>query len=488
MKGDDRSGPSPFLILIRISLERTTMITPSVCRALAVVAFLLLAFPAVAASPADGASQPTVGATLAEAKSLIAEGKAEEALAVLRALPRDGENRTEVLFQTGLAAIAAAGRESLSEDAREALLDEAIAALRAILIDRPDLVRVRLELARAFFLKREDSLSRQHFEQVLAGKPPPAVAANLNRFLAAMRARRQWSGYFGLSIAPDSNVNAASGSDIIYLDTAFGRLGFRRDAASKARSGLGVSVWGGGEYEYPLHERLRLRAGADAAHREYGGRRFDRSYLGVHLGPRWLADAKTDVSVLAEAGRQWAAGRPESGTLGVRIEAGRRLSRRVALNASAAWRERDYRNSGALDGPVMELSLGGTWVATPTLRVRASVGHDRERPKTAARRSSGLWGRLGADLALPLGFTVGASGKMAWTDYRGGDRGWPHYTKDGKGRADRTRTLSVSLLNRGFTLAGFSPQLVLVNEVRKTNAQTLDYKRNRAELRFVKQF
>ena len=109
------------------------MITPSVCHALAVVVFLLLAFPAVAASPADGASQPTVGATLAEAKSLIAEGKAEEALAVLRALPRDGENRTEVLFQTGLAAIAAAGRESLSEDAREALLDEAIAALRAIL-------------------------------------------------------------------------------------------------------------------------------------------------------------------------------------------------------------------------------------------------------------------------------------------------------------------------------------------------------------------
>ena len=36
---------------------------------------------------------------------------------------------------------------------------------------RPGLVRVRLELARAFFLKGEDSLARSHFERVLAGKP-----------------------------------------------------------------------------------------------------------------------------------------------------------------------------------------------------------------------------------------------------------------------------------------------------------------------------
>ena len=42
--------------------------------------------------------------------------------------------------------------------------------------------------------------------------------------------------------------------------------------------------------------------------------------------------------------------------------------------------------------------------------------------------------------------------------------------------------------NRAFTVAGFSPRLSLVREERDTNAQALDYKRNRAELSFVRQF
>ena len=49
-----------------------------------------------------------------------------------------------------------------------------------MLVKGPGLVRVRLELARAFFLKEEDSPATRHFEQVLAGQPPAAVALNVN--------------------------------------------------------------------------------------------------------------------------------------------------------------------------------------------------------------------------------------------------------------------------------------------------------------------
>ena len=80
-----------------------------------------------------------------------------------------------------------------------------------------DLVRVRLELARAFFLKREDDLARESFERVLAGEPPPTMAANIRRFLREIWARRRWSARFGLALAPDSNLNAASDDDVIYI-------------------------------------------------------------------------------------------------------------------------------------------------------------------------------------------------------------------------------------------------------------------------------
>ncbi len=465
------------------------MAIASVCRALAVAAMILwMASPATADSPAGTRPpRPQVdAAAIEQARSLITAGRPEEALTILRELPRDSRRRTEVLFQTGLAAIAAAGKENIPEDQREALLDEAIAALHTILIDRPGLMRVRLELARAFFLKREDSLSRRHFEQVLAGKPAAAVVANIQRFLAIMRTRRRWSAYFGVAIAPDTNINGASDTEIIQIDTVFGRLPFRRDEESRAQSGVGLSIWGGGEYQYPLSGRLRLRVGADAAQQEYEGRRFDKTYLAGHLGPRWLAGAATEVNVLADAQRRWSAGRPDNDALGARIEGEHRLTRQLGVRGTAAWRQRDYRRSKVLDGPVADFSLGAVWVATPTLRTRATLGYSRVRPKEETMRNSSRWGRLGASFALPMGFTLGASGELRWTDYKG--EGRAHLTSDGTARADRTRTLRVSVLNRGVTLAGFSPQLVLVNEVRKTNAQALDYKRNRGELRFIRQF
>ena len=104
------------------------------------------------------------------------------------------------LFASGMKALNAAGRAT--PDERDELLDEAIAAFRKMLVANPSLVRVRLELARAFFLKGEDSLAKRHFEHVLAGKPPAGVVLNINRFLAQIRARKRWSVHVGMALAP----------------------------------------------------------------------------------------------------------------------------------------------------------------------------------------------------------------------------------------------------------------------------------------------
>ena len=463
----------------------------SVCRALAFAAVLVSTSTAALASADSPAGvQPrlsSVEAAVEQARRLMAAGEPEKALDLLRELPREGSFRLSVLFQTGMAAVAASGKGGLAEERRDALLDEAVAALHAILVDRPDLVRVRLELARAFFLKEEDGLSRRHFEQVLAGDPPPAVAANIRRFLSVMRARRRWSAYAGAAIAPNSNINGASDEEIVYIDTAFGRLPFRRSAESRAQSGVGLSVWGGGEYQYPLGERVRLRVGADVARNEYRGSRFDRTFMGVHMGPRWLVAPGAEVSVLGVAHRQWVAGRPDNDALGARVEARRGLTPRLGVNGSVSWRRRDYRRGNALDGPVADFSLGVVWVATPTLRTRASLGYVREHTEFVPGRNGTRLGRLGAELALPLGFTLGAGAEMRWRDFKGTGR--DYLTLDGARRSDRTHILRVSLLNRAFTVMGFSPQAVFVNEVLKTNAQNPgDYTRNRGELRFVRQF
>ena len=390
------------------------------------------------------------------------------------------QDRPDALFREGMIAVEAAQKPGLSEAARDILLDEAIAAFRAMLVADPGLARVRLELARAFFLKGEDRLARQHFERVLAGSPPPAVVYNVRRFLAEIRARRRWSLHFGFALAPDTNIGGSSDQRII---TIYG-LPFERDAEDLATSGIGASVWGGWAYQHPIGERFRARVGIDASVRDYAGSRFDRVFLAAHAGPRWLVDRDTDASLLASARRHWSAGAPDHDALGSRLEGAHRLTRRLTANARASWHERSYRTQTHLDGPAVDVSLGAAWVVTPTLRADAAAGWGRDRPEMERWRHERRWLRLGATTALPKGFTVGASGELRLADYEG--NWFPHTL--GEPREDRTYSIRLSVHNRAIAWKGFSPQLSLVHEVRDTNAQLYDYERTGGELRFVRVF
>ena len=182
-------------------------------RVLAASAFLLLPATAWSAGeepPSPPAASRSAAAETAKAQALFKAGRFEEALAILRPLAAAGPGHLDIRFQAGMAAIGASKKPDIAEAKREALLDEAIAAFRTMLIADPGLVRVRLELARAFFLKCEDRLATRHFEQVLAGKPPAPVVLNVNRFLSQMRARKRWSLRLGMALAPDSNISSQS--------------------------------------------------------------------------------------------------------------------------------------------------------------------------------------------------------------------------------------------------------------------------------------
>ena len=310
----------------------------------------MLSAPAWGETDEPVASSTPEVSGIAESRSRIQEGKYDEALAILRPLARGREVDAGVLFQIGLAATGASQQPGLAEDQRKALLDEAIGAFRTMLIDRPGLVRVRLELARALFLKGENDLSRRHFEHVLAGNPPAPVLANVRRFLAEIRARRRWTLHTGFALAPDTNIGGTSDERIIHIDIGGQRLPFRRDAEDLTTSGIGVSVWTGGEYQYPLGDGVRLRAGANLSRRDYAGSRFDQTFVSGHAGPRWLVGRNTEASVLASVQRRWSAGAPDYDALGARAEAGHRFTRRVTANAQVSWHDRRYRTRTLLCG------------------------------------------------------------------------------------------------------------------------------------------
>ncbi len=386
----------------------------------------------------------------------------------------------EAQFQKGMAAVEEA-IATPDADRRDVLLDEAISVFHAMLVANPGLVRVRLELAHAFFLKGEDSLARLHFEDVLAGEVPAAVRANVNRFLAEIRARRRWSFNLGFALAPDTNIGATSEERIIYI---YG-LPFERDAEELSTSGVGLSAWLSGEYQYPWGERRRLRAGADVSRRDYAGSSFDQTFVSVHGGPRWLVGANAEASMLASVQRRWIGGGQFYDAHGARLETARRVSRQVTMFTRASYHDLSYRTETHLDGPVADVMLGGAWIMRSTVRADGALGWGQEHTELERWRHQRKWLRLGVSVALPLGFTVGGSGEMRWTDYEGN---WYPHTLGGEPREDRTRSLRLSVYNRAFAWRGFSPRLSLVHEVRETNAQLYDYRRTGGELSLVRVF
>ena len=400
------------------------------------------------------------------------------------------------LFRAGMEAAEASQRPGVPGGERDKLLDEAIAAFRAMLVRRPELVRVRLELARAFFLKGEDKLARRHFEHVLAGKPPAAVALNVSRFLKIMRARKRWSLRLGAAFLPDTNLGTSSAERTILLDTPFGRLPFTLDNYTAPKSGIGISAWVGGEYQYPVGDpgtgsgasQWRLRAGGDFSRKEYRESAFDTMTLAGHVGPRWLIGRASEASLLLSGLHHWTGSgieEPSHHDIGARVEGRHRLDRRTTVNARLARHERRYDKRTHLDGPVTDVSVGVGWVASPTMRVDAGVGWGKERPERERERHSRRWVQLGATALLPWGFTVGGSGRLRWADYEGD---WFPFTAAGAPRSDLTRTIRLFAHNRALTLEGFSPQLSVTREDRTTNAQLHDYQRTFGELRFVRLF
>ena len=191
----------------------------------------------------------------------------------------------------------------MDDEQREALLDEAIAAFRSILIRRPDLVRVRLELGLAFYLKQQDNLAREHFERALVGKAAGGPGRQRHRLLKVIRARKRWDAWFGFSIAPDTNINAASDAEFIYINKG---LPFRRGAGGPGQyryrpRGLGGAV--NTNIRWP--NAGALRSGLNVNHREYKGSRWDQTFLAGYAGPRWLITRDTEMSLLATASQRW---------------------------------------------------------------------------------------------------------------------------------------------------------------------------------------
>lgn len=416
---------------------------------------LVLAVAALAPAVAEPAPPP---ATVESAKTLMLSGRTQEARSMLQELASRNSASNDVAFLLGLLAIDAA-------DYRQA-----IAHFRSILVREPTALRVRLELARAFYMSHDYENAFRQFQFARAGKLPPGVSASIDRFVAAIRREKRWSYNFSFAVAPDTNINNGTSSREAVI---FG-LPFELSEETRKRSGTGLAVAASSEFAPRISEKMRLRMGGAVERREYKGKAFDDMTIAGYVGPRILLD-RWDLSLLGTGFQRWFGGRRLNQGFGGKIEASR-AGTRTSISLGLSALEVRYPDFPLQNGRALTAWGGAVRALTPASALNGRIGLSRRTARIPELASWSGWAAAGYYRDLPGGFSVYVEPSYGYTRYNAAD---PFF---GLRRKDRLLELQLALLNRRIIMSRFTPRIALTIARRRSTIDLYDYSQRRIEV------
>jgi len=221
-----------------------------------------------------------------------------------------------------------------------------------ILASDPGLVRVRLELALAYFNAEEWQRARAEFLSVLSADLPEPVRARVLAFIRAIDGRRGFEWNLSVSIAQLGDSRRFD-TDEIDLDFGSGPLPSTLDRNQETALGLaysaGVSIrrpirsWSTSTVAVSGFGQLALSG------EEGPGRRFDDTILSADAGARVIWN-QTTFSAAPMVSRRFLQGNAFEDRVGIVVAAERRGARGTSLATSVAWRNVDNLTRSDLDG------------------------------------------------------------------------------------------------------------------------------------------
>lgn len=412
------------------------------------------------------------------AGDLLREGKQEEAVAVYTLLlqSRASEISIEAAFILSQIYVA------------EERHNQAIELLIGVLNRYPDLPRVRLELARAFFLNEDWEDARFHFELVKGGKNiPPEVVANVDHFLRAIRLQKNWSLEFGLGYLPDSNLNQASGNTEECISTSFGL--FCRELKDK-KSGHGGRLSATGNYYLKLSRNFGIRNTVGVYLTEYDDSDYNDYILYAASGPR-VVFGNSEISMQPTYMRRIYAGENYSQSAGLRADMQNDFGRFILGSGGSFARNtyaKDYIHS-ALRGREYNAYLRPRVILSNRSFVQAGVDFTRDETENDIYGSDRWRYSLGLYYFFKYGFSVYVEGGLTQAAYHAGQ----YYVTDDH-RIDHTRrrdlikTASVELGTNIWEAQGIRPSVQYTYTRQDSNIWSYEYDRHRVNLLLTLRF
>jgi len=411
------------------------------------------------------------------AKHLLAQGKLEEAEKIYAAL-RDSPNEDvhiEAAFQ--LAHIRLLQRK----------FRQAISLFNEILNRHPELVRVRLDLARAYFLDKNYVDATFQFELVKGGDLPPEVLANVDKFLDAIRRQKNWTLDFAISPVSDSNINQASGGREECIDTIFGT--FCRPLRQKA-SGVGLTGNAMVNYFWRFHQDWGLRATIGFYGTAYEQEEYDDYSFYFALGPRYLWDSG-EVSLQPTFRKRWIGTKRYSEEYGLRFDL-RQIFKRLIVSFGGSHSSASYEDPyvrSVLKGPSWSAYLQPRYILTDRTFIQTGLTFLREDTKASAFANDNWRYSLGAYHVFPYGISLFVEGSLTDTRFKASQWYVTHDNRiDVTTRKDKTWQVSSSLSSNIFERFNLTPILQYTYTRRDSNIWTREYERHRVTLLFNYKF
>jgi hypothetical protein len=356
---------------------------------------------------------------------------------------------------------------------------DAIPYYRRILVNHPDLVRVRLDLARAEFETGDDEGADYNFRLALGQSGlPDTVVDNVGHYLSAIQSRKTYTYNVNLSVAPDSNINAAAASNQVML---FG-LPFQLSKNSVQQSGIGIVTSLGGELFTPLNDVLRLRSGLSEYSTFYPGHsQFDDIQARATIGPQWLFQGG-DVSVLGVVGKHWYGLDPYSESAGGRLEGDYNITKQLQLSSYLEGLSDSYHTQQFYNGYNLDQGNYLTYYFNSRTLFRLIGGVGYQSATTDAFEYWYWHAGFGVQFEFPWGITAYAQPDVRYSIYSGID---PFF---GIRRSDRLYTGKLSAYKRDWNLWGFSPVATVLYSRNVTNDPLYRFHRVQFQLGVTKQF
>lgn len=378
-----------------------------------------------------------------EAQRMIEAKRYDEARPLIHALAQLPEHRFEARFLTGQLASATGFHADAAKQYKK------------ILADDPSQTRVRLELAREMLTLGQTASADRQFKIAQQDQDlPDDVAKTIRRVRDVIRSHRAWRLDVDFGIAPDTNINNATGADTVSILWGGTTLPLTLDPQAQARSGLGETASVSAGLRLPIAHKLSALLDFDGAGTNYSGAAYDDYQVQAAGGAELRLSQTASISLETVGAQRWYGGKAVSRQVGVKGGFQVQLSGREQIGVQLDARRTNALFDNAYDGWQTAAYATYERAISKSLVVSSGVFARRDWLKAGAYSSLELGVIAGFGGELPYGITFGLSGTASHATF---DAPMPIFSLDP--RKDWRFSGRATLGNRRWAVWGFSPQV-----------------------------